>query len=123
MIKTLTKPFIRRRRRRRPVTLTLVEATYNDSDAVHLRFDRPVNIDSVDVTQVTINDPEFSGNTFVGTGEAVLETPTMVYVPLAVTGTATGTGVQLTASADTGIVAAGDGAAWAGVTELQLPFP
>jgi hypothetical protein len=32
------------------------------------------------------------------------------------------TGVHMTATSANGIVAAGDGVAWAGVAELELPF-
>jgi hypothetical protein len=42
---------------------------------------------------------------------------------LQVIGGASGGRVLLTATALTGIVAAGDGGTWAGVTELELPYP
>jgi len=46
-----------------------------------------------------------------------------VRLTLAVVGDAPGGVLTLTAAADNGIVAAGDGGAWAGVTDLLLPFP
>jgi len=58
-----------------------------------------------------------------GQGGATLVDPMTVQVPLDRIGDSSESGVHLFVSASSGIVASGDGAAWAGVRDLALPFP
>jgi hypothetical protein len=106
-----------------PGVLTLVSAAYN-SDAlfVDLHFDRAINIGGVDVTQFELDDQTFYVAHFVGSGK-VLVNPTTLRISLEWAGDNEGADVTLTASALNGIVASGDGAMWAGVTDLVLPYP
>jgi hypothetical protein len=104
-----------------PVALTLVAATYSTGAWVRLTFDRAVDIAAIDVAAITVNDDP-SDEAYIGTGVATLFTPETVQVPLVISHGASGPGTQLTATADTGIVAGDDGGTWAGVSELGLPF-
>ncbi|MGB7159891.1 MAG: hypothetical protein WBD40_17625 [Tepidisphaeraceae bacterium] len=107
-----------------PAALTLVAAAYDkDASCVDLAFDRPIDIGAMDVTQIVVDDDTFRGLRLVGFASPVLLNPTTVRVPLNEVGGATQPDVHLTAGAANGIVAAGDGAAWAGVNTLLLPFP
>ena len=121
-----SKPRLRRKRRRpgapAPVAaLTLVAAMYDAGDAqVWLTFDRAVNIDAIVPGQVTVADGP-GGVRFEGTG-AELILPEQVLITLQPAGAASGADVTLTATAATGIVAADDGAAWAGASGVELPF-
>jgi hypothetical protein len=81
---------------------------------VTLTFDRAVSITGVHPAAISVNDGEFA--------DATLVSPTTVRVTLELDSDA-GPGVTLTASPDNGIVAADDGAAWAGVSDVGLPFP
>ena len=60
---------------------------------------------------------------YVGGGPVEQVGPASVLVPLDEDGEFVGTGVRLTVTAGNGIVAVDDGAAWAGVTDVELPFP
>jgi hypothetical protein len=106
-----------------PVALTLIEAIYQQSAWVRLTFDRAVKITSVNPAVVHINDNIYTDQAFVGTGLAALITPQTVQINLAVSGSALGSGIALTASAASGIAAVDDGGTWAGVTAFALPFP
>jgi hypothetical protein len=73
---------------------------------------------------VQIADDLFTGNQFQGQpAGATLTGAATVKLILQVIGGASGGRVLLTATALTGIVAAGDGGTRAGVTELELPYP
>jgi hypothetical protein len=88
---------------------------------VRLNFDRDVDITHVVPSEITIDDGPGTGKLLGGTGAA--HEPGVVNVALAVIGTSESAETTLTAGAGNGIVAADDGAAWAGVTDLVLPFP
>jgi hypothetical protein len=63
------------------------------------------------------------GQRYDAAGPATLFTPQTVQVPLVSGVLYFGAGTRLSAPATTGIVAADDGGAWAGVSNLVLPFP
>jgi hypothetical protein len=108
-----------------PPALTLVAAEYNhDVDrVVILTFDRAIEIGSMDGGQIVVDDGNDLGLKFKATGAATLDGPAVLRVVLEDDGDATGVETTLTAGGGNGIVAADDRAAWAGVTDLNLPFP
>jgi hypothetical protein len=89
---------------------------------VILTFDRPIDIAGIQVDQVSVAVASVN-QTFRGTGAPLVVSPTAVRVSLVSIGPQSGTGVRLTATAATGIVAVDDGGTWSGVTNLTLPFP
>ena len=106
-----------------PVNLTLIAASYATGTSVTLVFDRPIDIDAIDGSQITVIDAISTHTTFKATGTVTIVSPTTVRLGLRATGSATGAGTRLTATASNGIVAQNDGGPWAGATELGLPFP
>jgi hypothetical protein len=103
--------------------LVLVAAEYKEGENVRLTFDRAVSVAGYDGSDVVIDDPDAAGLRFRGAGTPSMIGSYTVYVGLVDVGPATGTGIRLTAGPGTGIVAAGDGGTWPGVTDLPLPFP
>lgn len=122
-------PLIPFRRRRKGVpasmqpALALVAASYVANTSVRLTFDRAIDISAIVVAQISVNDADDLGLKYIGTGSATLDGPASVVVLLADNGDSTGSGTTLSAGAGNGIVAVDDGAAWAGVTGVELPFP
>ena len=108
------------RRKRRQVAssvpaLVLIAADYEWEEArVTLTFDRAVNIDGFDGTLLLVDDAVEQGVRYEGSGVVTLIGPAVARVGLAEIGASIGPGVTLTATAGAGIVAADDGAAWAG---------
>lgn len=123
------KPRVHRRRRSvttpaPPAALTLVSATYDiETESVTLVFDRAVDASAYDPAAITVQDGEFAGGLFVGSGPASVVNPTTIQVFLEEIGSPTVSDVELSATAATGIVAVDDGGTWAGVTNVVLPFP
>lgn len=105
-----------------PVALTLVAASYSTAAWVRLSFDRDINIAAIHVGAIIVSDAN-TGQTYVGSGVATRIATQTVQVPLAILTTSTGSGIKLTASGATGIVAVNDGGTWGGVSQLVLPFP
>jgi hypothetical protein len=106
------------------VPLTLVSAAYdNDSVTLTLTFDRAIDIDAIDVTQVVVDDDVFTGSRLVGFESAVLVNATTVRVPLNPIDGAMHPDIHLTVEPGNGIVAVDDGGTWSGVTALELPWP
>ena len=101
----------------------LVGATYDQGSSVDLTFDRAIDISALDPAQVEVDDDQDSGWRLGGQGGATLVDPMTVQVPLDRIGDSSESGVHLFVSASSGIVASGDGAAWAGVSDVALPFP
>ena len=97
-------------------------ASYDPTAAVVLTFDRAIDIAGIDGAAVVVNDG-VNGLQFAGTNGVTLVGPAAVEVVLAGLGEWLDPGVTLTVSPANGIVAAGDGAAFAGVTDVGLPFP
>jgi hypothetical protein len=99
-----------------------VSAAYDPGAAVDLTFDRAIDIAGMDPASVVVSDGEY-GFQYAGTEESELLSPTTLRVVLVGVGEWSEPGITMTASAANGIVAEGDGAAWAGATELGLPYP
>ena len=124
------KPVRRRRLRgaaaRRPAPpgpLVLVSASFDDVNlALTLTFDRAVDASGMVGNAVVVDDAAGTGLRYEAIAGVTVVTPETVALGMADFAAATGTGVRLTATSANGIVAAGDGAAWAGVTGLELPF-
>ena len=105
-----------------PVALTLIAAEYDTGTTIELTFDRAVDIAGIVVGDVSVNEGPESIR-YVGSGAATLVTPTKVVIGLVEDGGQGAPFITLTAGAGNGIVAVDDGGAWAGVTNLVLPFP
>jgi hypothetical protein len=99
----------------------LVSATYNETISVTLTFDRAVSMAGLDPAAITIDDGT-TGFRYGGT-EANQSAANSVEILLNGLEEQPFTGVHLTATDANGIVAVEDDVAWAGVTELALPFP
>jgi hypothetical protein len=107
-----------------PAALVLAAAVYDkDAPFVDLAFDRAIDIDAMDVTQVLVDDDTFTGSRLVGFETPVLVAATTVRVPLNPIDGAMHPDIHLTTTGGTGIVAVDDGGTWAGVSDLALPFP
>ena len=87
-----------------------------------LTFDRAVNATGLQPDSVVVFDgsavTEYRNN-----GDVGQPTPESAEILMAEFGEFTGSGQHMTAIAGNGIVSQSDGAAWAGVTNLFLPFP
>jgi hypothetical protein len=105
-----------------PAPLVLVSAVYDAGAGVTLTFDRAVEIGAMDAGAITVNDGAIMGFVYEGV-VASPSGPAMVVVDLGGVEESSDPVTQLTATAANGIVAADDGGAWAGVTDLELPFP
>ena len=104
--------------------LTLVAATFNAGDLVlTLTFDRAIDLSGIVVDQFLV----FDGNLSVewgGTGGDLSQpTPESMAMVMIENAPYEGEGLTLTVSPTNGIVAAGDGGAFAGVSNVPLPFP
>jgi hypothetical protein len=102
--------------------LTLVSATYDGSlVTVTLTFDRAIDVTEFSPAQLSVIDGP-NAQLFQAT-EITLDDPVTATVALTQVDSASGEGVLLDATPANGIIAVGDGAAWAGATNLELPFP
>jgi hypothetical protein len=101
--------------------LVLVSATYEPSAAVYLTFGRAIDIADIDGSGITVDDG-ILGFRFAGTGGATLVSPTTVELVLIGVEELPFVGTTLNATGANGIVAAGDGASWAGCLDVTLPF-
>ena len=106
---------------RGPGALVLVSAVYVPSTSLELTFGRAIDIGGLVENQILINDGP-TGLQFQDIPPPTLTGPAKVRFDVLDVQPWTSADVRLNASALTGIVAAGDGAAWAGVTDLLLPF-
>src|SRR5688572_14932621 len=124
-----------RRRRHRPKTRTtevspppvtgpvLVSASWDVGTLLlTLTFDRAVNATGLQPDTVVVFDgsavTEYRNN-----GDVGQPTPESAEILVAEFGEFTGSGVAMTATEPTGIVAIDGGTQWGGVTNLALPFP
>ncbi len=132
---TRAYPLIHRNRKRtgrkpRPTPPTpvagapvLVAAEYLASTWVRLTFDRPVSFTTpFESDELFVNDGPSTGIIWVGSlvtalGPNQIEASLLEYDPSGAMET------TLSASTTTGIVSAFDGTAWAGVSNVELPFP
>jgi hypothetical protein len=102
----------------------LVSATYDHTaPTLTLVFDRAVEIDGFSGSAISVEDAQENFFRYDGNGGAELLGPATVRITLIPIDDATGTGVRLSASAASGIVAVSDGGIWAGASDLGLPFP
>jgi hypothetical protein len=107
-----------------PVALLLVAATYDiDDGSVVLSFDRAVDASAIDASAISVDDGVYEGGLFVGSGPATVVNPTTIKLFLEEIGGPTVNDVELSATAETGIVASDDGGTWEGVAGLVLPYP
>src|SRR3954464_11441805 len=109
-----------------PTAPTLVAATYfSDPEPARLRlqFDRAIDVSAMDGHAIVVQDGDDQARRFFASGPLVMLDPATVEINLVSAGGWGDEGIFLVATASNGIVAVGDGAEWAGVTELALPFP
>ena len=102
-------------------TPVLVKVWYETALNVTMEFDRDVDVTNFDSTTVRINDADY-GDLFEGKPFIGVLAPNRIQVSIQQLGMATGSGVRLTVPEGNGLVAASDGAAWAGVTDVVIPF-
>lgn len=117
-------PAVRRRRGRkeRSGVPVLIEASFDAGGPwVRLRFDRAIGIDALAGNQIIVIDQP-SGTRFEGTASATLLDEFTVQIDMSDVGPMPSPDTRLSASAASGIVAAGDGSAWAGIASVLLPF-
>src|SRR5687768_4807684 len=93
--------------------LTLVAAEYDSGSWVQLTFDRPIDVAGIDGAAVTIADGG-AAILYAGTNVVTLVDPATVEIALTGLDNWLDPGVTMSATAANGIVAVGDGAAWAG---------
>ena len=121
------KPPHRRKRRASappaaPAALTLISATYDGGGPeLTLVFDRPINIDAYDGSQIIV-DAQVDHRVYDGTNGVSLIGPDTVLIGLNDAAGSSGTEVLLTVGAANGIVAVDDAQMWGGCTDLVLPF-
>ena len=123
-------PARRRRHRRRkmvaasgPVALTLVAADWDSGIWVQLTFNQAIDISGIVGGQITVSDPDATGVKYEAVGPRTLITPQTVRIELLDVSPVGGEGVTLNVGAGNGIVAVAGGSAFAGVSNLTLPFP
>jgi hypothetical protein len=129
MLKVPPFTFRGRRRARRAqastpaLVLESAEFSYiGPGAALTLTFDRAIELSSFDPSQITVQDPAGTGWAYAGSGVVDTPDPQTVVVEMGQTTEAAGSPDVMSATGATGIVAADDGAAWAGVTNLELPY-
>jgi F0F1-type ATP synthase membrane subunit c/vacuolar-type H+-ATPase subunit K len=122
MISYKSIPFIPHRKKPAPppAALVLTGVAYMAGIRVRLIFDRAINIAALNPAQITVKDFDES-LTFQGQAPVSLVDFRTVEISLGETGSYFGAGVLLSATASSGIVAT-DGGAWAGVTNVAIPF-
>jgi hypothetical protein len=107
-----------------PPALTLVSASFSTDPGpfVSLVFDRDIEIAENHPEVFAVSDG-VAGTKYIGNPEGGGRTGSSFGLNMDVDGEASGESVLLTVGAGNGIVAADDGAAWSGVTGLELPYP
>lgn len=108
-----------------PAVLTLVSAVYDPGGTVSLTFDRAIDISGMDVSAVSVDDGAVMNFKYRGWGDSPPELtgPDTVLVYLNGYEDGGDPGVHLTVDAGNGIVPAGGGAAFGGVSDVSLPMP
>jgi hypothetical protein len=101
----------------------LTAAEYLTSTWVRLTFDRPVSSTTpIPGDELFVNDGPETGSIWVGASITALS-PMQIEVSLTEYDASAGTTTTLSASGSTEIVSAYDATPWAGVTNVELPFP
>jgi hypothetical protein len=106
--------------------LTLTSAIYEGDDSpqfLTMAFDRAIDTSAMVGTAITVRDGGLNERNYKATGPVTRPDAMTVRIQLVEVGPVSGDDIELTATSSNGIVAVGDGAAWAGVTNLVLPFP
>jgi hypothetical protein len=123
--------FVPRRKRRSAAPVAtgpvLVAATYDVlTPSLTLTFDRQVQLSgpggTLNAETITVHDG-VNGIEQLNTPDASGAGTVTLVVTLFPNAAWEGSGVTMTCGAGTGIASAEGGEAWAGVTELELPFP
>src|SRR5688572_19203238 len=123
----IPEPKYRRRPRQRPAApppaaLALVFASFNPGTAMlRLSFNKPVDVSGIFPGNMQVEDAA-GGAKWEGVGATVID-PSTVDVEMSQFQTQAYPDTRLDAQEPTGIVAAGGGEPWAGVSHLLLPFP
>jgi hypothetical protein len=99
----------------------LTAAVFTWPNRVDLTFDRAINIATMNVTSVIVDDSD-SGDQFSGSGTPTLLAANQVRVPLTMVGPVSVPNTYLTAGPGTNLAAVNDGGTWPGTTNLELPY-
>ena len=100
----------------------LIGVLYESMGGMMLRFDRAVDVAGINVTKIVVSDAML-GQVLRGEATAGQQTQEDVIVLLSAFGPSVGPGVTLTVGAGNGVVAVEGGGEWAGVTDVEIPFP
>jgi hypothetical protein len=101
----------------------LLAASYAPGDLIlSLTFDRAVDVSAIVPGQLIVVDGE-QDIEWGGTAEAWQDSPESLSMIMIENGEYTGEGTKLTVTSSSGIVAAEGGAAFAGVSDVELPYP
>ncbi len=104
--------------------LTLVAAVYQEAAWVQLTFDRPIDVVGLIGSAITVDDGDLTATRWEATGPSVtMIDPATVRIELTEFDPFGGGGILLDATSASGIVAVDDGGAWAGMSDVELPFP
>ena len=106
---------------RRSEPLELVSASYQDADFVELTFNQSIDVSGMDPDEFSVSDGVMAGATFAPTGTPTMVNSQTVRLALTQVDTYSGASILLTVGAGNGIVAVGDGSAWAGVENYEIP--
>ena len=103
---------------------TLVAASFDPETGlyVQLQFDQAIDPSGVVGDQIQVNDHVSSERMWVADGAITIVNPTTIRLGVSDAGESEEPGVTLFAGPGNGIVSADTGEAWAGVTDLELPF-
>jgi hypothetical protein len=104
--------------------LTLLEASFDEgAPSVRLAFDRPIDIDGLVGSAITVDAGNVTGMRYQATGVATMDGASAVVIGLVAVVPSASPDTLLTAGAGNGIVAIDDGGLWSGATDLVLPYP
>ena len=117
------KPRVRPPSQAGPPVLVAAEFDVEFTGLVRLTFDRAIDISAIAGGQILVDDPVTTTTLYNCSASATLVSPEIVQMEVVAQEVSSGSVVSLTASPSNGIKSAGDGSAWAGVIDLELPFP
>lgn len=102
--------------------LVLTACDWEPGTTITLTFDRAIDIAELDGSQIQVVDGSGTGFIYVATGDAEMFDPMTIAIGLNVIEDSFDPGPRLNASATNGIVASGDGGAWAGIENAPIPL-